>query len=149
MLNAACQLAPHLPPAESGSSLKRNMLLLRHYWHRIGGTALAWFVWDFAFYGERADPANLRPGALLCQYSKARGARHAHAGTAACLPGPELRLPAERCPHPCASVLPPAGNKLFQSTFIKIINPDSSLIQVGAPPAQQAAPASPLEPYTS
>lgn len=57
---------------ESGSSLKRNMLLLRHYWHRVGGTALAWFVWDFAFY----------------------------------------------------------GNKLFQSTFIKIINPDSSLIQV-------------------
>lgn len=42
---------PTRPPAESGSSLKRNMLLLRHYWHRVGGTALAWFVWDFAFYG--------------------------------------------------------------------------------------------------
>lgn len=36
--------------------MKRNMLLLRHYWHRIGGAAMSWFVWDFAFYGEWRTP---------------------------------------------------------------------------------------------
>ena len=44
----------------------------RTYWHRLLGTASSWFVWDFAFY----------------------------------------------------------GNKLFQGTFIAIINPGASLIQV-------------------
>ena len=25
----------------------------RYYWHRMAGTALSWFVWDFAFYGNK------------------------------------------------------------------------------------------------
>lgn len=46
-LSARC-----LPPAgdSSSSATKRNWLLVRHYWHRVGGAALNWFVWDFAFY---------------------------------------------------------------------------------------------------
>ena len=28
-------------------------LLLKYYWHRNFGTALSWFVWDFAFYGNK------------------------------------------------------------------------------------------------
>ncbi|KAG2425952.1 hypothetical protein HXX76_013325 [Chlamydomonas incerta] len=56
----------------SGVQGRKFRLLLRYYWHRIFGTAASWFVWDFAFY----------------------------------------------------------GNKLFQSTFIKIINPTATVIQV-------------------
>ncbi|KAG2495268.1 hypothetical protein HYH03_006541 [Edaphochlamys debaryana] len=51
---------------------RKFSLLMYYYWHRNLGTAASWFVWDFAFY----------------------------------------------------------GNKLFQSTFIKIINPTASVIQV-------------------
>ena len=29
----------------SSSATKRNWLLVRHYWHRVGGCALNWFVW--------------------------------------------------------------------------------------------------------
>ena len=29
----------------SSSGAKRNWLLVRHYWHRVGGCALNWFVW--------------------------------------------------------------------------------------------------------
>ena len=47
-------------------------LLFKHYWHRNFGTAICWFVWDFAFY----------------------------------------------------------GNKLFQGTFIKTINPQATLFEV-------------------
>ena len=47
-------------------------LLIQHYWHRNLGTAVSWFVWYFAFY----------------------------------------------------------GNKLFQATFIKVVNPDATLIEV-------------------
>ena len=47
-------------------------LLLKYYWHRQFGTATSWFVWDFAFY----------------------------------------------------------GNKLFQGTFIKVINPTATLFEV-------------------
>lgn len=34
--------------------MRKNWLLVKNYWHRILGTSLSWFVWDFAFYGERA-----------------------------------------------------------------------------------------------
>ncbi|KAG2491417.1 hypothetical protein HYH03_010206 [Edaphochlamys debaryana] len=56
----------------SGIQWRKLGLLLRYFWHRNFGTAVSWFVWDIAFY----------------------------------------------------------GNKLFQSTFIRIINPEASLIQV-------------------
>ncbi|PNW71997.1 hypothetical protein CHLRE_16g686750v5 [Chlamydomonas reinhardtii] len=55
-----------------GVQWRKFGLLMYYYWHRNFGTAMSWFVWDFAFY----------------------------------------------------------GNKLFQGTFIKIINPSASLIQV-------------------
>ncbi|KAK2078160.1 hypothetical protein QBZ16_004028 [Prototheca wickerhamii] len=51
---------------------RKTRLLMYYYWHRIAGTSLSWFVWDFAFY----------------------------------------------------------GNKLFQSTFIKVINPGAGILQV-------------------
>ncbi|KAG2451250.1 hypothetical protein HYH02_003857 [Chlamydomonas schloesseri] len=58
--------------AAKGVQWRKFGLLMYYYWHRNFGTAMSWFVWDFAFY----------------------------------------------------------GNKLFQGTFIKIINPTASLIQV-------------------
>ncbi|KAG2435777.1 hypothetical protein HXX76_006973 [Chlamydomonas incerta] len=58
--------------AAKGVQWRKFGLLMYYYWHRNFGTAMSWFVWDFAFY----------------------------------------------------------GNKLFQGTFIKIINPKASLIQV-------------------
>lgn len=51
-------------------SWRKVNLMMRHYWHRNVGTAVCWFVWDFAFY----------------------------------------------------------GNKLFQGTFIKILNPNATVI---------------------
>lgn len=57
---------------DRGVQLRKFGLLLKYYWHRNLGTSLSWFVWDFAFY----------------------------------------------------------GNKLFQGTFIKIINPSAGLIEV-------------------
>ncbi|KAG2435009.1 hypothetical protein HYH02_012007 [Chlamydomonas schloesseri] len=56
----------------SGVQWRKFSLLMRYYWHRNFGTSMSWFVWDFAFY----------------------------------------------------------GNKLFQSTFIKIINPHATVIQI-------------------
>eukprot|EP00887_Chlorella_sp_A99_P002403 scaffold10.g2403.t1 len=42
---------------ELGSSEKytnrKNWLLIKFYGHRIAGCALSWFVWDFAFYGNK------------------------------------------------------------------------------------------------
>ncbi|GIL71055.1 hypothetical protein Vretifemale_1695 [Volvox reticuliferus] len=55
-----------------GVQWRKFGLLMYYFWHRNFGTAMSWFVWDFAFY----------------------------------------------------------GNKLFQGTFIKIINPKASVIQV-------------------
>ena len=45
----------------------------RTYWHRLAGTALSWFVWDFAFYGARPPPDSsavhlarkVEPGSLV------------------------------------------------------------------------------------
>jgi len=46
-------------------------LLLYYYWHRIAGTALSWFVWDFAFYGNKLFQGVfikiINPGASLIQ----------------------------------------------------------------------------------
>ncbi|KDD76549.1 hypothetical protein H632_c186p1 [Helicosporidium sp. ATCC 50920] len=56
----------------TGFGIEKMRMLLWFYWHRILGTSLSWFVWDFAFY----------------------------------------------------------GNKLFQSTFIQVINPGAGLLQV-------------------
>ena len=30
----------------------------RNYWHRVTGCALSWFVWDFAFYGNKLFQSN-------------------------------------------------------------------------------------------
>jgi hypothetical protein len=52
--NGAGHLMPRCPlacPTDAGSATKRNLLLLRHYWHRVGGAAVSWFVWDFAVSG--------------------------------------------------------------------------------------------------
>lgn len=32
----------------------RKVLLFQHYWHRVLGTALGWFAWDF-YYCERSS----------------------------------------------------------------------------------------------
>ena len=42
---------------------RKNNLLLKYYWHRVGGCALSWFVWDCAYYGEQGG----RVGSLLVQ----------------------------------------------------------------------------------
>ncbi len=34
-------------------SLIKFWTLVKLYWHRQLGTALSWFVWDFAFYGNK------------------------------------------------------------------------------------------------
>lgn len=38
---------------EGNKSVKKTGQLLYYYWHRIAGTSLSWFVWDFAFYGNK------------------------------------------------------------------------------------------------
>lgn len=61
------------------------------------------------------------------------------------------------CLCPGSALVPPptpppplsAGNKLFQSTFIKIINPDSSLIQVRPGSKRCHLRHSPLSPHLS
>jgi hypothetical protein len=43
--------APFLHPlaGQAGKGeVRRNWLLVKYYWHRIFGTSLSWFVWDFA-----------------------------------------------------------------------------------------------------
>ena len=37
----------------SNLSLLKLWNLSKMYWHRQLGTALSWFVWDFAFYGNK------------------------------------------------------------------------------------------------
>ena len=37
--------------AQSGG--RRKVLLFQHYWHRLLGTAIGWFAWDF-YYCERS-----------------------------------------------------------------------------------------------
>ena len=37
----------------SSLSLIKSWTLVKLYWHRQLGTALSWFVWDFAFYGNK------------------------------------------------------------------------------------------------
>ena len=37
----------------SSLSLLKFWTLVKLYWHRQLGTALSWFVWDFAFYGNK------------------------------------------------------------------------------------------------
>ncbi|GAQ81972.1 phosphate transporter [Klebsormidium nitens] len=32
---------------------RKFLVLVYHYWHRLAGTALSWFVWDVAFYGNK------------------------------------------------------------------------------------------------
>ena len=40
---------PPPPPGKAGQydkeALRKNWLLVRHYWHRIAGCSLSWFVW--------------------------------------------------------------------------------------------------------
>lgn len=48
---------------------KKQKLLVKHYWHRLFGTASAWFLWDVAFYGNKLFQTSfillLRPNAGL------------------------------------------------------------------------------------
>jgi hypothetical protein len=37
----------------SGVQWRKFGLLMYYYWHRNFGTAMSWFVWDFAFYGNK------------------------------------------------------------------------------------------------
>ena len=47
-------ISPSSPAGENeGAGFHRTWLLIKHYWHRVGGAALSWFVWDFAFYGNK------------------------------------------------------------------------------------------------
>lgn len=42
-----------LGPVDNSMLFRKYKLYLYHYWHRIFACALAWFVWDFAFYGNK------------------------------------------------------------------------------------------------
>ncbi len=49
---------PPSPPRTGSPPLHRQQLrklrpLLRHYWHRIVGVSLSWFVWDVTFFGNK------------------------------------------------------------------------------------------------
>lgn len=39
--------------ADTGVNWTKTWMLIKLYWHRQLGTALSWFVWDFAFYGNK------------------------------------------------------------------------------------------------
>ena len=56
---------------EGGFTLWKLHCWARTYWHRLAGTALSWFVWDFAFYGNKLFQgtfiAIINPGASLVQ----------------------------------------------------------------------------------
>lgn len=39
--------------ADTGVNWTKTWMLVKLYWHRQLGTALSWFVWDFAFYGNK------------------------------------------------------------------------------------------------
>ncbi len=59
---------------DGGFTLWKLHCWARTYWHRLAGTALSWFVWDFAFYGNKLFQgtfiAIINPGATLVQASK-------------------------------------------------------------------------------
>ncbi len=38
---------------DRGVQMRKFGLLMKYYWHRNFGTAMSWFVWDFAFYGNK------------------------------------------------------------------------------------------------
>ncbi len=42
--------------AERRESRKKLRLLLYHYWHRLLGTALGWFAWDFYYCALLLQP---------------------------------------------------------------------------------------------
>ena len=56
---------------DGGFTLWKLHCWARTYWHRLAGTALSWFVWDFAFYGNKLFQgtfiAIINPGATLVQ----------------------------------------------------------------------------------
>ncbi len=58
---------------DGGFTLWKLHCWARTYWHRLAGTALSWFVWDFAFYGNKLFQgtfiAIINPGATLVQAS--------------------------------------------------------------------------------
>ncbi|GBG31353.1 Inorganic phosphate transporter 1-1 [Hondaea fermentalgiana] len=39
--------------ASSAKSGNHRSLMFKHYWHRLVGTAVGWFVWDIVFYGNK------------------------------------------------------------------------------------------------
>lgn len=38
---------------QKGSKYRNYLLLMKHYWHRLFGTSMAWLLWDIAFYGNK------------------------------------------------------------------------------------------------
>jgi MFS family permease len=42
-----------LGPVDNAMVMRKYGLYFYHYWHRSFATAIAWFVWDFAFYGNK------------------------------------------------------------------------------------------------
>ncbi|KAK9919115.1 hypothetical protein WJX75_009501 [Coccomyxa subellipsoidea] len=55
--------------SEKRESRRKLLLLLRHYWHRLLGTALGWFAWDFYYYGNKLFQSEfinvIHPGSTL------------------------------------------------------------------------------------
>ncbi|BDA46848.1 Glycerophosphoinositol permease 1 [Coccomyxa sp. Obi] len=55
--------------AERRESRRKLWLLLYHYWHRLLGTALGWFAWDFYYYGNKLFQSEfinvIHPGSSL------------------------------------------------------------------------------------
>ncbi len=51
-----CANAGHIA---KGKRWRRLRVLLKYYGHRIAGTSLSWFVWDFGFYGNKVSELGL------------------------------------------------------------------------------------------
>lgn len=49
--------------------MREQKVLYYYYWHRLTGTALAWFFWDVSFYGNKLFQSTfieiLSPGASI------------------------------------------------------------------------------------
>lgn len=100
------------PGAASRQETRRNLyLLLYHYWHRLLGTALGWFAWDF-YYCEHPHPCSQAPVSLQ---------------TSVCTSCMSMTSFGERMPLKRATCCAD-GNKLFQSEFINVIHPGSNLL---------------------
>ena len=73
---------------DGGFTLWKLHCWARTYWHRLAGTALSWFVWDFAFYGNKLFQgtfiAIINPGASLVQARQQTSAHGFSVGSGLC-----------------------------------------------------------------